>query len=95
MLDLDFSRVFKGLLTKQLPKVANHDPAITIDELYGLQAKVSPWLGSEVARLARKCDEGRLTPEERAEYQLYVSVGDFVAVLQGKARRHLAGRSHA
>ena len=40
--------------------------------------------------LAAKGEAGRLTPEERAEYQLFVEVGDLVALLQAKARRHLA-----
>ena len=39
--------------------------------------------------LALKCDAGALTPEERAEYQLLVEVGDLVALLQAKARRYL------
>jgi hypothetical protein len=43
-----------------------------------------------IERLAAKCDAGRLTPEERAEYQLFVEVGDLVALLQAKARRYLA-----
>jgi hypothetical protein len=51
--------------------------------------------GDEMARrrieqLAVKCDAGALTPEERAEYQLFVEVGDLVALLQAKARRYLA-----
>jgi hypothetical protein len=41
-------------------------------------------------RLARKCNEGRLTPAERAEYETYVSAIDFVAILQAKARARLA-----
>jgi len=36
-----------------------------------------------------KCDTGALTPEERADYQLFVEVGDLVALLQAKARRYL------
>ena len=46
-----------------------------------------------LATLAAKCDRGTLTPEERAEYQLFVEVGDLVALLQAKDRRHLAERS--
>jgi len=42
-----------------------------------------------VEELASKCDAGTLTPEEHAEYQLFVEVGDLVAVLQAKARRYL------
>jgi hypothetical protein len=44
-------------------------------------------------RLAAKSDAGTLTPEERAEYLLFVEVGDLVALLQAKARRHLAEQS--
>lgn len=40
--------------------------------------------------LAGKSDEGCLTPEERAEHQFFVEVGDMVALLQAKARRFLA-----
>lgn len=39
---------------------------------------------------AAKCDRGKLTPEEWAKYQLFVEVGDLVALLQAKARRVLA-----
>lgn len=44
-----------------------------------------------VEELADKCNSGTLSPEERAEYQLCVEVGDFVALLQAKARRYLSG----
>ena len=40
--------------------------------------------------LADKCTEGRLTPEERDEYEAMIRVGNFVAILQAKARRLLA-----
>ena len=40
--------------------------------------------------LADKCTEGRLTPEERDEYEALIPVGNFVAILQAKARRLLA-----
>ena len=45
---------------------------------------------AHINRLARKCNEGRLTPEERSEYATYVSAIDFVAILQAKARALLA-----
>ena len=43
-----------------------------------------------IEELADKCDQGQLTPAEQAEYQLFVEVGDLVAILQAKARRYLA-----
>jgi hypothetical protein len=36
--------------------------------------------------LADKCNEGQLTPAEREEYDTYISVTDFITVLQAKAR---------
>lgn len=45
--------------------------------------------------LAAKCDKGALTPEESAEYRLFVEVGDLVALLQARARRYLAEHSAA
>ena len=48
-----------------------------------------------IEKLAAKCDAGKLTPEERSEYQLFVEVGDLVALLQAKARRYLARHSAA
>jgi hypothetical protein len=42
------------------------------------------------SKLADKCTEGELTPEERDEYEGMIRVGNFVAILQAKARRLLA-----
>ena len=41
---------------------------------------------TRVDELARKCNEGELTPRERAEYERYVTVGNLIAILQAKAR---------
>ena len=43
-----------------------------------------------VRELAEKCNEGRLTAEERSQYEAYVSTSTFVAILQAKARALLA-----
>jgi len=48
-----------------------------------------------VAKLARKCNEGELTRAEREEYETYVMVGEFIAVLQAKARLLLARRGRS
>lgn len=45
---------------------------------------------ARIDRLARRCNEGRLTDAERGEYETYVAAIDFVAVLQAKARAVLA-----
>ena len=39
---------------------------------------------ARIRQLAEKCNEGELTPEERAEYESYVYAGEFVALLQAK-----------
>ena len=41
---------------------------------------------ARVAKLARKCNEGNLTDDERDEYEFYVMAGEFIAILQAKAR---------
>lgn len=41
---------------------------------------------SQIDRLARKCNEGKFTDVERGEYETYVYVIDFIAILQAKAR---------
>jgi len=47
---------------------------------------------ARVHELARKCNEDELTPAERAEYETYVLAGDFIAILQAKARLLLSRR---
>ena len=41
---------------------------------------------ARVNKLARKCNEGELTPDEHAEYERYVTIGNIIAILQAKAR---------
>jgi hypothetical protein len=48
---------------------------------------------ARVDELARKCNEGELTPSERAEYERYVTAGTLIAILQAKARLLLAKNS--
>jgi hypothetical protein len=48
---------------------------------------------ARVDELARKCNEGELTPAERAEYERYVTAGTLIAILQAKARLLLAKNS--
>jgi hypothetical protein len=40
--------------------------------------------------LADRCTEGMLTSEERDEYEQLIRVGNFVSILQARARRQLA-----
>jgi hypothetical protein len=46
-----------------------------------------------VNKLADKCNEGELTPEEQRDYELYIMADHFVAMLKAKARILLARKS--
>jgi hypothetical protein len=46
---------------------------------------------ARIDRLAERCNQGTLTPEERAEYEAYVRAIDLIAILQANARAALAG----
>ena len=52
-----------------------------------LALKADPKLQARVDYLAGRCNEGMLTPEERAEYESFVRFNDIVAILQAKARQ--------
>jgi hypothetical protein len=58
-----------------------------------LKLRADPQLQARVDELAEKCNEGTLSPEERAEYTSCVSFGTFVALLKAKARQLLAHSS--
>ena len=47
-------------------------------------------LQSQVDDLAKKANDGTITPEEDADYKALVDAADLIAVLQLKARRFLA-----
>lgn len=47
-------------------------------------------LAQRSEELARKCNEGELSDEERAEYEGYARANNYIAVLQAKARRLLS-----
>jgi hypothetical protein len=42
-----------------------------------------------IEELARKSTEGKLTEQERAEYEGYVQANKFIAILQAKAKKLL------
>ena len=55
-----------------------------------LRLRADEEMQGRIEELAEKCTEGTLTPEERDEYEAMIRVGNFVAILQAKARRLLA-----
>ena len=54
-----------------------------------LDVHASEGARQRIADLASRCNAGTLTPEEKAEYQLLVEVGDVMALLQTRARSYL------
>lgn len=55
-----------------------------------LDLRADAELQDRIDVLAERSTEGILTPEERAEYQTYVQMGQFVSILKAKARKLLA-----
>ena len=80
----DNTRVLERLL-EPVSSALNEDAA---RKLVGIKADRK--VQARVAELARKCNEGELSAEERDEYETYVLAGEFIAVLQAKARVLLA-----
>ncbi|HBI44571.1 MAG TPA: hypothetical protein DDY78_17240 [Planctomycetales bacterium] len=50
---------------------------------------------THIDKLARKCNEGELSDDERREYETYVHAVDFIAILQAKARALLKHSAEA
>jgi hypothetical protein len=51
-----------------------------------INLRFDPKAQTRIDKLARRCNEGRLSEEERREYEVYVHAIDFIAILQSKAR---------
>lgn len=69
---------------------------LTVESAHRLvKLRADPQLQKLVDRLAEKCNDGTITPEEQADYASYVSFGTFVALLKSKARQLLANHSEA
>ena len=60
-----------------------------------VRLRADPEVQGRIDALAEKCTEGELSPDERAEYETYVRVIDFIGILQAKARTLLAGERDA
>ena len=51
--------------------------------------RVDPAVQSRIDALAERANNGVLSDEERAEYEAFINLGDFISLLKLKARRHL------
>ncbi|HZU37495.1 MAG TPA: hypothetical protein VFA18_16360 [Gemmataceae bacterium] len=54
-----------------------------------IQLRADPQDQAHMDELAQKCNEGRLTAEEREEYETSVRFANYLAILQAKARQLL------
>ena len=77
-----------AVLDKMLEPVSRSFGLKTARALAALQ--VGKRTQARVDELAEKCNDGRLTPDERAEYEAYVQASTLIGILQAKARRILA-----
>lgn len=57
-----------------------------------VELRADPELQARMDELAEKCNEGQLTPGERDEYETSSRFGNFIAILQAKARTALKRR---
>jgi hypothetical protein len=65
----------------------------TAKVLSRLQA--TPSMQARVDELAARCNEGELTIDERAEYEMYVRIGNLFALIKAKAKSLLAETPNA
>jgi hypothetical protein len=54
-----------------------------------IELRIDPAVQSRLDVLAERANDGVLTDEERAEYEAFINVGDFISILKLKARRQL------
>ena len=80
-----------ALLERLLEPVSRSLNAKAAKEL--IKLKTDAKTQARVDELARKCNEGDLSPSERLEYERYVTAGNLVAILQAKARLILSRKS--
>jgi hypothetical protein len=59
-----------------------------------IQLQADPEVQARLDELAEKCNEGKLTPDEREEYETSIRFGNFIALLQAKARARLQKQRH-
>ena len=58
-----------------------------------VELRADPEAAERMSELAEKCNAGELSGTERAEYETCVMFGNFLGVLQAKARRKLRDRA--
>ena len=81
------------LLDRILEPVSSSLNEEAAQKLLGLKADRKTQ--ARVSKLAEKCNEGELTPEERREYETYLLANHFIAILKARARILLARKGQS
>jgi hypothetical protein len=89
-MDVDVQTEFLDQILDPLSRCLTPEVARRVVEL-----RANPLAQRRVDELAEKCNNGELTADERAEYEVYVVASSMIAVLQAKARRLLSGQTAA
>jgi hypothetical protein len=55
-----------------------------------VRMQADPSIQARVDELADKCNEGVLTPDEREEYEAFVTAFEYISLLQAKSRALLS-----
>jgi hypothetical protein len=76
-----------GYLDNLLNPVADCLTPEAAQQLIDLEASADT--RARLNELADKSNEGRLSPEERAEYEAYVHAIDLIGILQARVRQQL------
>ena len=77
-----------SILNRLLDSVARCLDLESAKNLVALRA--DPLAQDRIEQLAEASPEGRLSPEERAEYEACVTAASFIAILQSKVRALLS-----
>ena len=75
---------FMDRVLEPLVACLNREVALSI-----LDLRIDPEIQARVEVLAERANEGRLSPDERAEYLSYVESADLLAIFKLKAKFHL------
>lgn len=85
-MSLEESTALIDQLVEPLGRCLTPDVAREVIEL-----RAPAGLDARIQELGRKCSEGQLTTEERADYETIARFIKFISVLQSKARLQLKG----
>ena len=74
-------------MLEPVTRAFSHDVAQAL-----VNIKASDAAQARITELAEKCNEGKLTSDEREEYETSIRFANYLALLQAKARKLLKAR---